>query len=65
MMELHDVKIGDTVLIDATKDPEWAFVDGWRGKVTGINNGTPVVECVRVDGLKTLFVPPRLLTLSV
>lgn len=64
-MELHEVKIGDTVLIDATKEPSWGFVDGWRGKVTGINNGLPVVECERVDGVKTLFVPPRLLTLSV
>lgn len=64
-MDLQDVKPGDTVLIDATKDPQWAFVDGWRGKVTGYNNGLVVVECHQVDGLKTLFVPPKLLTLSV
>lgn len=64
-MELQDIKPGDTVLIDATKDPQWSFVDGWRGKVTGINNGLLIVECDRVDGMKTLFVPARLLTLSV
>lgn len=64
-MELHEVKPGDTVLIDATKEPDWGFVDGWRGKVTGHNSGLVVVECERVDGLKTFYVPPRLLTLSV
>lgn len=64
-MELHEVKPGDTVLIDATKAPDWGFVDGWRGKVTGFNNGLVVVECHQVDGMKTLFVPVNLLTLSV
>lgn len=64
-MQPHDLKPGDTVLIDATKDPAWGFVDGWRGKVTGHNSGLVVVECVRVDGLKTLYVPAHLLALSV
>jgi uncharacterized protein YkvS len=63
-MRLEDVKPGDAVLITA-KGEFFAFVDGWRGKVTGLNNGLVTVECVRVDGTKTLFVPADELTLSV
>jgi hypothetical protein len=63
-MRLEDVKPGDAVLITA-KDEYFAFVDGWRGTVTGLNNGLVVVECARVDGLKTLFVPADELALSV
>lgn len=63
-MRLEDIKPGDAVLITA-KDEYFAFVDGWRGTVAGLNNGLVVVECVRVDGLKTLFVPAAELTLSV
>lgn len=63
-MRLEDVKPGDSVLITA-KGEFFAFVDGWRGKVTGLNNGLVTVECARVDGVKTLFVPADELTLSV
>lgn len=63
-MKLEEIKPGDTVLITA-KDEYFAFVDGWRGTVTGLNNGLVVVECARVDGVKTLFVPADELTLSV
>ena len=66
-MRLEDIKPGDAVLITATS--EWcdflAFVDGWRGTVKGLNNGLVTVECARVDGTKTLFVPATELTLSV
>lgn len=63
-MRLEDVKPGDAVLITA-KDEYFAFVDGWRGTVAGLNNGLVVVECARVDGLKTLFIPADELALSV
>ena len=63
-MRLEDIKPGDAVLI-TTKDEYFAFVDGWRGTVAGLNNGLVIVECARVDGLKTLFVPADELTLSV
>jgi hypothetical protein len=63
-MRLEDVKPGDAVLITA-KGEYFAFVDGWRGTVAGLNNGLVVVECARVDGLKTLFIPADELTLSV
>lgn len=63
-MRLEDIKPGDAVLVTA-KDEYFAFVDGWRGTVVGLNNGLVVVECARVDGIKTLFVPADELTLSV
>lgn len=63
-MQLEDVKPGDAVIITAKTD-FFAFVDGWHGKVAGLNNGLVVVECVRVDGLKTFYVPADQLTLSV
>lgn len=51
------IKVGDDVTITA-KDSFFAFVDGWRGFVSGFNNGYAVVECPRDDGPKTFFVPP-------
>jgi hypothetical protein len=63
-MRLEDIKPGDAVLITA-KDEYFAFVDGWRGTVAGLNSGLVVVECARVDGVKTMFVPADQLTLSV
>jgi uncharacterized protein YkvS len=63
-MKLEDVKPGDAVIITAKND-FYRFVDGWRGTVTGLNNGLVVVECARVDGLKTFYVPADELTLSV
>ena len=62
-MRLEDVKPGDAVIITPTGE-FFAFVDGWRGTVTGLNNGLVTVECARVDGTKTLFVPATELTLS-
>lgn len=50
------LQVGDSVEIVA-QSQQWAFVDGWCGKITGYNNGATVVECVREDGLKTLFIP--------
>ena len=63
-MRLEDIKPGDAVLITA-KDEYFAFVDGWSGTVAGLNSGLVVVECARVDGVKTMFVPADQLTLSV
>lgn len=40
----------------------WAFVDGWCGRVEGMNTGRVVVVCQRDDGPKTLFVEPDNLT---
>lgn len=47
---------GDKVIICAADD-EYAFVDGWRGRVTGFQSGCVEVQCMRSDGLKTLYVP--------
>lgn len=50
-------RMGGRVLI-AAKDDFYAFVDGWTGFVSGQASGAIIVECVREDGTKTLFVPP-------
>ena len=63
-MTLEDCKPGQAVIITA-KDEFFAFVDGWRGTITGLNNGLIVVECARIDGVKTLFVPADQLMASV
>lgn len=63
-MQAHEVRQGDTVVIAASGE-FFAYVDGWRGRVAGWNNGLVVVECVREDGQKTLFVPPDQLALSI
>lgn len=47
---------GDKVIICAADD-EYAFVDGWRGTVTGFQSGHVEVKCMRSDGEKTLYVP--------
>ena len=57
--------VGDPVQITPKgKDAQkfWAFVDGWTGKVGGINNGAVEVVCQRDDGTKTFFVQPENLT---
>ena len=46
-------------------DDFFAYVDGWRGTVTGFNNGTVEVQCARPDGVKTLYVPAAQLVLTV
>lgn len=43
----------------AAADDFFAFCDGWRGVVHGVNNGLVEVRCTRQDGVKTLFVPPE------
>ncbi len=48
---------GDKVIICAADD-FYAFVDGWRGVVTGENMGLIEVKCVRADGEKTLYIKP-------
>lgn len=58
------VNLGDKVLIIA-KDDFYAFVDGWRGTVTGFNGGAVEVVCYRADGAKTLYVPQDQLSLTV
>lgn len=55
---------GDRVIICAA-DYFYAFVDGWRGTVTGQNNGLVEVTCTRPDGTKTLYVPAGELALTV
>lgn len=47
---------GDKVIICAADD-EYAFVDGWRGTVTGFQSGHVEVTCQRPDGEKLLYVP--------
>lgn len=63
-MNATDLRVGDAVVIHA-KGEFFAFVDGWRGTFTGWNNGHAVIVCERIDGQKTLFVPPDQLVLSV
>lgn len=63
-MRLDQLKAGDAVVICAKGD-FFAFVDGWRGTFAGVNNGLAEVRCVRADGVKTLFVPPDQLALTV
>lgn len=63
-MTLADCIPGRAVIVTA-KDEFFAFVDGWTGRIAGLNNGLVVVECARVDGLKTLFVPADQLMASV
>lgn len=55
---------GDRVIICAADD-FYAYVDGWRGTVTGQNNGLVEVTCARPDGIKTLYVPAGQLALTV
>lgn len=59
-----NIELGDRVVICAADD-FFAYVDGWRGTVTGWNNGLAEVQCARPDGVKTLYVPPGQLALSV
>lgn len=47
---------GDKVQIVAADD-FYAYCDGWRGVVTGMNNGYTEVTCQRPDGPKVLYVP--------
>lgn len=54
----------DKVIITA-KDEFFSFVDGWRGTVTGFNNGLVEVCAIRPDGRTTLYVPADQLVLSV
>lgn len=61
----------DRVIITA-KDDFFAYVDGWRGTVTGLNNGLVAVtmpgQQLGHDGpspLLTFFVPADQLALSV
>lgn len=63
-MQLHDIRPGDSVVITAADD-FFAFVDGWRGRVSGFNNGLVVVECQNEGMVKTFFVPPDQLRLTV
>lgn len=63
-VRLEELKPGDALVICAADD-FFAFVDGWRGRFAGVNCGAAVVECMRPDGMKTLFVPPAQLARSV
>lgn len=54
---------GDRVIICAADD-FYAYVDGWRGVVTGENMGNLEIECHRPDGVKTLYVPPGQVSLN-
>ena len=62
-MNISGWQVGDSVLI-AAKDEFYAFVDGWPGRVAGLNNGLVVVECDTPEGVKTFFVPPDQLALN-
>lgn len=48
---------GDKVMICAADD-FYAFVDSWRGVVTGENMGNLEITCQRPDGPKVIYVPP-------
>lgn len=54
---------GDRVIICAADD-FFAFVDGWRGVVTGENMGNLEITCQRPDGPKILYVPPAQVSLN-
>lgn len=63
------IRVGDRVVITA-KDEFFAFVDGWKGTVSGWNGGLAVVDVVDAEaqagGFKKQFlVPPDQLALSV
>lgn len=58
------IRIGDKVVITA-KDENYAFVDGWIGRVDCFDQGYAVVICARDDGEKTFWVPPEQLALHV
>lgn len=65
MMDAYSrIRIGDPVCIRADDD-FFAFVDGWKGRVTAWNNGLAEVKCQRPDGEKILYVPPGQLDLSI
>ncbi|WP_426303887.1 hypothetical protein ACN9MJ_12770 [Acidovorax facilis] len=48
--------VGTKVQVVAA-DYFYAYCDGWRGVVTGLNSGAVEVKCQRPDGEKTLYVP--------
>lgn len=61
---INTFDMGDRVVI-AARDADYGFVDGWRGTVTGFNGGAVEVQCMRPDGMKTLYVPADQLALTV
>ena len=54
---MSDFRPGDRVMIVA-KTAWCAAVDGWRGQVTGHDQGYVRVELDDHEGHKVLFVPP-------
>ncbi|CAN7304304.1 hypothetical protein [Acidovorax delafieldii] len=61
---LSSFTLGDKVIICAA-DAFYAYVDGWRGVVTGYNNGSIEVTCQRPDGRKVLYIDPGQLSHTV
>ena len=55
--------VGQQVSVHDDGTGDWAYCDGWRGVVQGVNNGLYQVVCDRGgDFPLTLFVPPGLLS---
>jgi hypothetical protein len=53
-------------VIVTAHDDEYGFVDGWRGRVIGWDQGYAIVKSKNPDDQEvTLYVPPQQLTLNV
>lgn len=64
MAFLSGFHVGDHVVVEA-KDEFYAYIDGWRGRVTGHEAGCVRIE-VAHEGLQKVFlVPADELTLTV
>ena len=65
---MASVNVGDKVVV-APRSREarafWQFVDGWRGVVFDFQGGYVGIQCMRPDGVKTLYVEPENLALTV
>lgn len=55
--------VGQKVSIHDDGTEKWAYCDGWRGTVQGVNNGLYQIECDRGGAFPlTLYIPPALLS---
>jgi hypothetical protein len=58
-MLLNTYRVGDRVMVTA-KDEDYAFIDGWRGRVVEretLPGGWVAVECVD-EGIEKQFIVP-------
>jgi len=52
------ISIGDRVVIKARSSPDWAFVDGWKGRFIGYVSGYPDIACMNAEGVLCHFYVP-------